>query len=72
MIAILLKPKIRLQLLDNPTNRRPFPALAPDVTSQNDVPPQHSTEVRLLEIVDDRYDKGSLLFTSQVPLSQWP
>lgn len=25
----------------------------------------------LLEIVDDRYDKGSLLITSQVPVSQW-
>ena len=25
----------------------------------------------LLEIVDDRYDKGSLLITSQVPLAQW-
>jgi DNA replication protein DnaC len=25
----------------------------------------------LLEIVDDRYDKGSLLITSQVPISQW-
>ena len=25
----------------------------------------------LLEIVDDRYDKGSLLITSQVPLGRW-
>src|SRR5664279_5054246 len=25
----------------------------------------------LLEIVDDRYDKGSLLIISQVPVSQW-
>jgi DNA replication protein DnaC len=25
----------------------------------------------LLEIVDDRYDKGSLLITSQVPVVQW-
>jgi DNA replication protein DnaC len=25
----------------------------------------------MLEIVDDRYDKGSLLITSQVPVSQW-
>ena len=25
----------------------------------------------LLEIVDDRYDKGSLLITSQVPIAQW-
>jgi len=25
----------------------------------------------LLEIVDDRYDKGSLLITSQLPVSQW-
>ena len=25
----------------------------------------------LLEIVDDRYDKGSLLITSQVPVAQW-
>ena len=25
----------------------------------------------LLEIVDDRYDKGSLLITSQVPVSGW-
>ncbi len=25
----------------------------------------------LLEIVDDRYDKGSLLITSQVPVTQW-
>jgi DNA replication protein DnaC len=25
----------------------------------------------LLEIVDDRYDKGSLLITSQIPVSQW-
>jgi DNA replication protein DnaC len=25
----------------------------------------------LLEIVDDRYDKGSLLITSQVPVSRW-
>jgi DNA replication protein DnaC len=25
----------------------------------------------LLEIVDDRYDKGSLLITSQVPVSSW-
>jgi DNA replication protein DnaC len=25
----------------------------------------------LLEIVDDRYDKGSLLITSQVPVKQW-
>ncbi len=25
----------------------------------------------LLEIADDRYDKGSLLITSQVPVSQW-
>jgi DNA replication protein DnaC len=25
----------------------------------------------LLEIVDDRYDKGSLLITSQVPVPQW-
>lgn len=25
----------------------------------------------LLEIVDDRYDKGSMLITSQVPVSQW-
>ncbi|WP_409997261.1 ATP-binding protein [Bradyrhizobium cosmicum] len=25
----------------------------------------------LFEIVDDRYDKGSLLITSQVPVSQW-
>ncbi|WP_346015523.1 ATP-binding protein [Bradyrhizobium sp. 153] len=25
----------------------------------------------LLEIVDDRYDKGSLLITRQVPVSQW-
>ncbi|WP_346275315.1 ATP-binding protein [Bradyrhizobium sp. 137] len=24
-----------------------------------------------MEIVDDRYDKGSLLITSQVPVSQW-
>ena len=25
----------------------------------------------LLEIVDDRYEKGSLLITSQVPVSRW-
>ena len=25
----------------------------------------------LLEIVDDRYDRGSLLITSQVPVSRW-
>jgi DNA replication protein DnaC len=25
----------------------------------------------LLEIVDDRYDKGSLLITSQVPVPHW-
>ena len=25
----------------------------------------------LLEIVDDRYDKGSLLITSQVPVNRW-
>ena len=25
----------------------------------------------LLEIVDDRYDKGSLLITSHVPVAQW-
>lgn len=25
----------------------------------------------LLEIVDDRYDKGSLLITSQIPVAQW-
>ncbi|MBV9748361.1 MAG: IS21-like element helper ATPase IstB [Acetobacteraceae bacterium] len=25
----------------------------------------------LLEIIDDRYDKGSLLITSQVPVSRW-
>jgi DNA replication protein DnaC len=25
----------------------------------------------LLEIVDDRYDKGSLLIASQVPVPQW-
>ena len=25
----------------------------------------------LLEIVDDRYDRGSLLITSQLPVSQW-
>ena len=25
----------------------------------------------LLEIVDDRYDKGSLLITSQVPIPRW-
>ena len=25
----------------------------------------------LLEIVDDRYDKGSLLITSQVPVARW-
>lgn len=25
----------------------------------------------VLEIVDDRYDKGSLLITSQLPVSQW-
>jgi DNA replication protein DnaC len=25
----------------------------------------------LLEMVDDRYDKGSLLITSQVPMPQW-
>jgi DNA replication protein DnaC len=25
----------------------------------------------LLEIVDDRYDKGSMLITSQVPVAQW-
>ena len=25
----------------------------------------------LLEIVDDRYEKGSLLVTSQVPVSRW-
>lgn len=25
----------------------------------------------LLEIVDDRYDRGSLLITSQVPISAW-
>ena len=25
----------------------------------------------LLEIVDDRYDTGSLLITSQVPVSRW-
>src|SRR5204863_6642494 len=25
----------------------------------------------LLEIVDDRYDRGSLLITSQVPVSKW-
>jgi len=25
----------------------------------------------LLEIVDDRYDKGSLLITSQVPVGRW-
>ncbi len=25
----------------------------------------------LLEIVDDRYDKGSLLITSQVPVRRW-
>lgn len=25
----------------------------------------------LLEIVDDRYDKGSLLITSQIPVSRW-
>ena len=25
----------------------------------------------LLEIVDDRYDKGSLLITSQVPIGRW-
>jgi DNA replication protein DnaC len=32
-----------------------------------------TTEQRrdLLEIVDDRYDKGSLLITSQVPIARW-
>ena len=25
----------------------------------------------LLEIIDDRYEKGSLLITSQVPVSRW-
>jgi len=25
----------------------------------------------LLEIVDDRYDRGSLLITSQVPVNRW-
>ncbi len=25
----------------------------------------------LLEIVDDRYEKGSLLITSQIPVSRW-
>ena len=25
----------------------------------------------LLEIVDDRYDRGSLLITSQIPVSRW-
>ena len=25
----------------------------------------------LLEIVDDRYERGSLLITSQVPVSKW-
>ncbi len=25
----------------------------------------------LLEIIDDRYDKGSLLITSQVPVARW-
>jgi DNA replication protein DnaC len=25
----------------------------------------------LLEIVDDRYEKGSLLVTSQVPVNRW-
>ena len=36
-------------------------------------PQQFNAEQRrdLLEIVDDRYDKGSLLITSQVPVSQW-
>ncbi len=36
--------------------------------------PNHSpptSAVNLLEIVDDRYDKGSLPITSQVPVSQW-
>lgn len=28
-------------------------------------------ERNLLEIVDDRYDKGSLLITSQVPIPRW-
>jgi DNA replication protein DnaC len=25
----------------------------------------------LLEIIDDRYDRGSLLVTSQVPVNRW-
>jgi DNA replication protein DnaC len=25
----------------------------------------------LLEIVDDRYEKGSLLITSQIPIGRW-
>jgi IstB-like ATP binding protein len=26
----------------------------------------------LLEIVEDRYEKGSLLMTSQIPMKRWP
>ena len=34
--------------------------------------PFHAEQRRdLLEIVDDRYDRGSLIITSQLPLGRW-
>lgn len=34
-------------------------------------PPDAEQRRDLVEIVDDRYDNGSLLITSQVPIAQW-
>ena len=33
--------------------------------------PHARSSARLLEIVEDRYDKGSLIITSQVPVDRW-
>ena len=51
--------------------QRPFPL--PVVDDLQQIPSLLSVEQRrdLLEIVEDRYEKGSLLVTSQIPVSRW-
>ena len=52
---------------------RPFrPRDIPATSSQDGPEALTPTQARdMLEIVEDRYDKGSLIITSQVPVDRW-
>ena len=47
------------------------PLSFPQPSFKHDPLPDPASHLRLLEILDDRYDKKSTLITSQLPVEQW-